>query len=247
MKRWAMLIYGIVAYLMFFGVFIYSVLFVGNLWITRTLDSDPNMATVSALGIDLLLLTLFAMQHSGMARPRFKDWMKKQIPESAERSTYVLLSNFAMIAIFAFWQPIGGSIWTVEHPFFVGAIYGVYFVGWTLLFVSTCAICHFDLFGIRQVWCYFQCKQYVPREFRVPALYSVVRHPLYVGWLIIFWATPTMTLSHLVFAAGTTFYILVAIQLEERDLIRQFGKKYLSYQKLVPMLVPRVIRSRKKV
>ena len=245
MKRWMILLYGITSYLMFFGVFLYAVLFVGNFWIPNTLDSEPRVELITAIAINLSLLVVFAIQHSGMARPAFKDWLTKFVPEPAERSTYVLMSNIAMILFYAFWQPMGGTVWAIENSFAVGAVYGMYFLGWGLLFISTCAICHFDLFGLRQVWFYFRGKKYIPYEFRIPKLYTVVRHPIYVGWLMILWAAPVMTVSHLLFAVGTTAYILVAIQLEERDLVTQFGKKYINYRKDVPMLIPGLASKKK--
>ena len=246
MKRWLILLYGVVSYLMFFGVFLYSILFVGNIWIPNTLDSEPRVELLTAIGINLALLTFFAVQHSGMARPGFKQWLTKFIPESAERSTYVLMSNVAMILVFVFWQPMGGTVWSFENAFAVGSIYGIYFLGWALLFVSTCAICHFDLFGLRQIWLNFRGQPYVPYEFRIPALYTVVRHPIYVAWLMIFWSAPVMTFSHLLFAVGTTAYILVAIQLEERDLVKHFGQEYVDYRESVPMLVPGTNRKQSK-
>ncbi|MDB4778037.1 isoprenylcysteine carboxylmethyltransferase family protein [bacterium] len=238
MKRWLVLLFGLSSYLMFLGVFLYSIVFIGNFWISHSLDGLPRMGFWPALAIDLGLLAAFAVQHSGMARSGFKEWLTRYVPEAAERSTYVLLSNVAVVLMFVLWQPLGGMVWSVENSFLAGAIYGLYSLGWLLLFISTCAICHFDLFGLRQVWLYFQERPYVPYEFRIPMLYSVVRHPLYVAWLVIFWAAPVMSLSHLVFAVGTTAYILIAIQLEERDLVGAFGQKYVNYQKSVPMIVP---------
>ena len=238
MKRWCILIYGVASYAMFFGVFLYAILFLGNFAGVRALDSQPTMDPWLALAVDFGLLMLFALQHSGMARPGFKKWLTRWIPQPAERSTYVLVSNLAMIALFVLWQPIGGYVWSLSTDWAVIAIYATYFAGWVLLFYSTCAICHFDLFGLRQVWLNFRGQPYRPYEFRVPGIYKFVRHPIYVAWLIIFWATPTMTFAHLVFAVGTTIYILAAIQLEERDLIGAFGKSYRRYQARVPMLVP---------
>ena len=238
MKRWLILLFGITSYLIFLGVFVYAVLFIGNIGLSRTLDSAPRMDLLPALAIDMGLLALFAIQHSGMARQGFKDWLTQYIPKPAERSCFVLLSNVALIILFAFWQPLGGTVWSIEHPFAVGAVYGLYFLGWLLLFVSTCAICHFDLFGLRQVWLYFRGQEYKNYEFRLPLLYTVVRHPLYVGWLTAIWAAPLMTCSHLAFALGTTAYILVAIRLEERDLVKAFGNTYVEYRKTVPMLIP---------
>lgn len=238
MKRWTILLYGIFSYLMFFGVFIYMVLFAGNILIPKSLDSEPISGFAFALTVNLLLIFAFAVQHSTMARPWFKRWLTKFIPESAERSTYVLASNIAVIMIMAFWQPMGATIWQVESTLLKSAVMSVYFLGWAVLFLSTCMICHFDLFGLRQVWTQFTGQQYSNYEFRVPFAYKYVRHPIYVGWLMIIWATPVMSIAHLVFSMGMTVYILAAIPWEENDLIATFGKKYTDYQKSVPMLVP---------
>ena len=238
MKRWLILLYGLTAYGMFLGVFLYAVLFLGNFLLPRTLDSSPVSSIWFALGVNLALLTGFAFQHSGMARPAFKKWLTQWIPEPVERSTYVLMSNIAMILLFAFWQPMGGTIWHIDESVARSAIIGLYFTGWAIVFLSTCAICHFDLFGVRQVWTYFRGQTYQHRPFKIPLPYRVVRHPLYVGWLLVIWASPMMTLAHLIFALVTTTYILVAIQLEERDLVNFFGKKYETYRSKVPMLIP---------
>ena len=243
MNRWLILIYGVFSYLIFLGVFVYAIAFVGNLWISKTLDSAPRMNLLSAMGINLLLLGFFAVQHSGMARQGFKRWLTRFVPEPAERSTYVLWSNIAMILLFAFWQPMGGMIWSFENFYLRMLIYGLYFAGWLLLLVSTFAICHFDLFGLRQVWLHFRGQPYKPYPFQIPYLYSIVRHPIYVGWLVIFWAAPVMSCSHFLFAIGTTCYILIAIQLEERDLAQHFGQEYRDYQETVPMLVPTIQNS----
>jgi protein-S-isoprenylcysteine O-methyltransferase Ste14 len=247
MKRWAILAYGVFSYALFHAVFLYAVLFIGNLFISNSLDGEPRMSLLPAILINLGLLTAFAIQHSGMARQPFKDWLTKFIPESAERSTFVLMSNVAMILLFAFWQPLGGSIWMAESQIMIVGAYALYFTGWAIVLYATFAICHFDLFGLRQVWMQFRGQPYKPHVFRIPAVYKIVRHPLYVGWLMITWATPTMTVSHLVFAIGITGYILAAIQLEERDLIRCFGSKYSQYRKSVPMLIPRFFRTAKTV
>ena len=242
MKRWTILLYGIFSYALFHGVFLYAILFIGNLFISNSLDGEPRMGIIQAILINLGLLTAFAVQHSGMARQPFKDWLTKFIPEPAERSTYVLMSNVAMILIFAFWQPMGGSIWMAESQTLIVGAYTLYFTGWAIVLYATFAICHFDLFGLRQIWMQFHGQLYAAHPFRTPAVYKIVRHPLYVGWLMVAWATPTMTVSHLIFAVGITGYILAAIQLEERDLIRHFGAKYTQYRKSVPMLIPRFSR-----
>jgi protein-S-isoprenylcysteine O-methyltransferase Ste14 len=237
-KRFSIFLYGVVSYAIFFGTFLYSVGFIGNFAVPRTLDGTPTTGFTAALIVDLGLLALFAVQHSVMARPAFKRWFTKWVPDSAERSTYVLLSSLALIALFAWWQPLGGMIWHTTDPTIRGAIWGAFAFGWLLLLVSTFLINHFDLFGLRQVWLQLSGRPYTHLAFGTPALYRLVRHPLYVGWLFIFWATPTMTLSHLVFAIATTVYILLGIQLEERDLIAHHGKSYQDYRDRVPMLIP---------
>ncbi len=241
MKRWIILLYGIFSYALFHGVFLYAILFIGNLFISNSLDGATRMNLVPAILINLVLLAAFAIQHSGMARQPFKDVLNRYIPESAERSTYVLMSNVAMILLFSFWQPLGGSIWAASSQAMIGLAYALYFAGWAIVLYSTFAICHFDLFGLRQVWMQFRGQPYQPQEFRIPAVYKIVRHPLYVGWIMVAWATPTMTASHLFFAVGITGYILAAIQLEERDLVRHFGSKYAQYRKRVPMLIPNLL------
>jgi protein-S-isoprenylcysteine O-methyltransferase Ste14 len=237
MKRLAIFSYGVASYAVFFGTFLYGIGFIGNLWVPKTMDSPRDVPFGTALLIDLALLALFAVQHSVMARPAFKRWWTRLIPEPAERSTYVLLSSLALIALFYWWQPLGGEIWNVTAPTGVGFLYGAYFAGWLLLLYTTFLINHFDLFGLRQVWLNLLGKPFTAVPFRTPWLYRQVRHPLYVGWLMIFWATPTMTLTHLVFALMTTAYILVAIQFEERDLI-DAHPEYAEYRRRVPMLLP---------
>jgi protein-S-isoprenylcysteine O-methyltransferase Ste14 len=237
-KRISIFLYGVVSYAVFFGTFLYALGFVGNFAVPRTLDGNPTSGFATALLIDLGLLGLFAVQHSVMARPAFKRWFTRLVPESAERSTYVLLSSLALIAMFAWWQPLGGTVWTVTDATVRGVLWGCFAFGWLLVLVSTFLINHFDLFGLRQVWLQLVGRPYTPLAFGTPGPYRLVRHPLYVGWLFAFWATPTMSVSHLVFAIATTGYILIAIQLEERDLIAHHGEVYAVYKERVPMLVP---------
>ena len=237
MKRALIFLYGVACYAVFFATFLYGIGFIGNLWVPKSIDSAREVGLGAALTINLGLLGLFAAQHSVMARPAFKRWWTRIVPETAERSTYVLLSSLALIALFAFWQPMGGVIWDITSPAGRNLMYGVYALGWALLLYSTFLINHFDLFGLRQVWLQLRGKPYTPVPFVTPWLYKQVRHPLYVGWLMIFWATPTMTVAHLVFAVMTTGYILVAIQFEERDLISEHPE-YIEYRKRVPMLLP---------
>lgn len=240
MSRILILAYGLFSYAMFLGVFLYAIGFLGNIYVPNSIDAEPSSSFWTALGINVGLLGLFAVQHSVMARPAFKKMWTKIVPEPAERATYVLFSNIAMIAMFALWQPMGGMVWDVAAQPWNAIIMATYFVGWGILFYATCLINHFDLFGLRQVWLHFQRKPYTRLEFREPGLYSHVRHPIYVGWLMIFWATPVMTMAHLLFCLMTTAYILIAIQLEERDLVDAIGDDYRSYRKRVPMLMPRL-------
>lgn len=237
-KRLTIFLYGVVSYAIFFATFLYAIGFIGNFGVPRTLDSTRAAGFWSALLVDLGLLGLFAVQHSVMARPAFKRWFTRVVPEPAERSTYVLASSLALIAMFAFWQPLGGAVWTVTDPSLRGVLWGAFSFGWLLVLVSTFLINHFDLFGLRQVWLQLLGRQYTSIGFRTPGPYRYVRHPLYVGWFCVFWATPTMTLSHLVFALATSGYILIGIQLEERDLVNHLGHAYRDYRERVPMLIP---------
>jgi protein-S-isoprenylcysteine O-methyltransferase Ste14 len=237
-RRITIFLYGVVSYAVFFATFLYAIGFIGNFAVPTTLDGAPTRAFMPSLLIDLGLLALFALQHSIMARPAFKRWFTRVIPESAERSTYVLASSLALIALFYAWEPLGGLVWSVEDAAARGALWGAYAFGWVLVLVATFLINHFDLFGLRQVWLQLVGRPYTHLPFGTPALYRYVRHPLYVGWLFVFWSAPVMTLSHLLFAVMTTAYILVAIQLEERDLVAHFGDEYRDYKARVPMLIP---------
>jgi methanethiol S-methyltransferase len=243
-RRLAIFAYGVAAYALFQGVCLYSVGFLGNFGVPRTLDGAPQMPFLPALLIDLGLLALFAVQHSVMARPAFKRWWTRYVPVEAERSTYVLFSNLAMIVMFTFWQPLGGQLWSLQGSVGRGVAYGIYGLGWAILLTSTFLINHFDLFGLRQVWLCLRGQAYTPLNFQVRSAYRFVRHPLYVGWLTVFWAAPDMTGTRFVFAAMTTAYILIAVRFEERDLVAEHGSSYAEYQRRVPMLIP-AIRSRK--
>jgi protein-S-isoprenylcysteine O-methyltransferase Ste14 len=239
MSRIGILAYGILSYALSLGVFVYAFCFFGGFFLPTALDGTPDTSVGTALLIDLGLLTLFAVQHSVMARPAFKRWWTHIVPESAERSTYVVASSLALIALFIHWEPIGGVLWSAAGRTRT-AIISLYAAGWLLLLYTTFLIDHFDLFGLTQVWRRFTGQSYRPPQFHTPSLYRLVRHPLYIGWLTIFWAAPTMTGAHLVFALATTIYIFVAIQLEERDLVSAFGDRYVEYRKRTPMIVPRL-------
>jgi methanethiol S-methyltransferase len=236
-KRISIFIYGVVSYALFFGSFLYAVGFIGGFGVPTGLDGEPVVPLGRALLIDTLLLGAFAIQHSVMARPAFKRWWTRIVPQAAERSTYVLLSSALLIALFAYWQPIGGVVWSVQDPIGQGVLYGVFALGWVTVLVATFLINHFDLFGLRQVWLYLVGKPYTHLSFGTPWLYRYVRHPLYVGWFMVFWATPHMSAAHLLFAVATTAYILIAIQFEERDLLK-FHPEYADYRRRVPMLIP---------
>ena len=233
--------YGLVSYAIFFGTFLYAYGFVAGVGTPTSLDRTAGPGALpwaAALLVDLALLGLFAVQHSVMARPWFKARWTRIIHPAAERSTYVLLSSVALIVLFAFWQPLGGVVWSAEHPALRAALLATMGAGWLLVLVSTFLINHFDLFGLRQVWLHLLGRPYTHLPFKTPALYRWVRHPLYVGWLIAFWVTPTMTAAHLAFAIVTTAYILAAIRWEERDLSDLHGEPYRAYRRQVPMLVP---------
>jgi protein-S-isoprenylcysteine O-methyltransferase Ste14 len=246
-KRLAVFSYGVLSYAIFFATYLYAIGFVGNFVVPRSIDGPADGDFAGSLIVDLVLLLTFALQHSVMARPAFKRWWTQFVPEPAERSTYVLFSSVALIALFAFWRPLGGMVWSVQAPAAAYALHGACAFGWLLVLTSTFLINHFDLFGLRQVWLYLNGVPYRHIGFRTPGPYRLVRHPLYVGWLFAFWATPVMTVTHLLFAIATTGYILVAIQFEERDLVDSLGEPYRSYRQRVPMLIPFLGRKRESV
>lgn len=238
MKRVLVFLYGVIAYAFFVGTFLYAGGFVGNFFVPKSIDSTPTAPLATALLINAALLGLFAVQHSVMARQGFKKWITRFIPKAAERSTFVMATCVCLVLMFWQWQPIGGVIWDVQNPVGRAVLYGLFAFGFALVLITTFLINHFDLFGLRQVWLYLRGKEYRPVGFVMPIVYKHVRHPLYLGFLFAFWATPTMTIAHLVFALATTGYILIAIQLEERDLVREHGDRYASYRRQVPMLIP---------
>jgi methanethiol S-methyltransferase len=237
LKRSIVFLYGLGCYAVFLGTYLYAIGFVANLLVPHSIDAPLAGNLANSLVIDLALLLGFALQHSVMARKGFKHWLTRFIPEPAERSTYVLASSLALIALFAFWRPLGGTVWSVKEPVLAAVLYGLCAFGWLLVLATTFLINHFDLFGLRQVSLYLISTPYRPIGFRTPGPYRLVRHPLYVGWLLAFWSTPTMTAAHLLFAIATTGYILVAIRLEERDLIASLGEAYRDYRRHVPMLI----------
>jgi methanethiol S-methyltransferase len=241
MFRAAIFAYGAAAYVTFLAVFLYAIGFIGNFSVPKTLDAKPSTPWQTALLLDAALLALFAVQHSVMARKSFKRMLTRIIPQPAERSTFVLASNAALALLFWLWQPLGGSVWRIESGGGRALMYTSYGFGWALVLVATFVINHFDLFGLRQVWRELQNKPQTALRFTAPLVYRIVRHPLYVGWLFVFWSTPDMTITHLFFAAMTTGYILVAIQFEERDLVKDHPE-YAVYRRQVPMLVPRITR-----
>jgi protein-S-isoprenylcysteine O-methyltransferase Ste14 len=231
---------------MFLGVFLYGVGFVGGFLTPTSLDGSvaggveelQPEALAKAVLINLALVAVFGLQHSVMARPAFKRWFTRWIPEPMERSTYVLATNLALGLLYWQWRPMGGLVWHIEETWARSVLWSLFAIGWLTVLVTTFLINHFDLFGLRQVWLYFRGRPYTPLPFVTPWPYLIVRHPLYVGWLMAFWATPTMTIAHLLFAGTLTVYILMAIRLEERDLMT-FHRAYADYRRRVPMLIPR--------
>jgi protein-S-isoprenylcysteine O-methyltransferase Ste14 len=238
MSRTLALAYGVASYLVFLAVFLYAVGFVGNLVVPKSIDSGPPGPIPASALVDTLLLLLFAVPHSVMARPAFKRWWTRLIPPPVERSTYVLVASLTLALVFWHWRPIPGRVWDLTGPVGRWLMAAVFWLGWAVVLVSTFLIDHLDFFGLRQVSPYASGREYNPPAFRTGGLYRHVRHPLMLGFLLAFWATPAMTRGHLLFAVATTAYILVALRLEERDLVGFHGERYRAYQKQVGMLFP---------
>ena len=236
-KRHAVL-YGTVCYIVFFVTFLYAIGFTGNLVVPKGIDAGVVGPIGSAIIVNVILMGLFAIQHSVMARPGFKRWWTRFVPEPVERSTYVLLASLLLLLLYWQWQPMTDPVWNVTDPAWSAVLWAVFAIGWLVVLLSTFMIGHFDLFGLKQVLMNLRNVPPVAPVFKCPGFYKLVRHPIMVGFIIAFWATPVMTTGHMLFAVVTTAYILIAIQLEERDLIDMLGQAYLDYRKRVPSLVP---------
>ena len=237
MNRWGSLSLGVMSYLLFVVTVAYAIAFFGNIFVGRTIDAAAGIPLGAALPVNLGLLLLFALQHSGMARPGFKRWLARMIPTTLTRSLYVLMSSATLIAIMVLWQPLGGVVWSIDLPLARKAVMIGYFLGWALMIWSTFLLDHLELFGLRQTWCAFRGQKCVGPAFATPAAYKFVRHPIYAGWLVIVWASPVMTVSHLLLAVGMTAYTLLGIRLEEAELVKRLPY-YDQYRRKVPMLLP---------
>ncbi len=231
-------VYGLVSYLVFFCTFLYAMGFTGNLWVPKSIDSGEPGSVILALVVNTLLLAVFAVQHSVMARKGFKQKWTEYVPKEIERSTYVLLASLALILMFSSWRPIGGVIWDFSDSGLGTLFWILFIVGWLTVLASTFMINHFELFGLNQVYAHLRGESLPDLSFRTPYLYNYVRHPIYLGFILAFWATPVMTSGHLLFALGATGYIMVGIFLEEKDLIAAYGDQYREYKRKVSMLIP---------
>jgi protein-S-isoprenylcysteine O-methyltransferase Ste14 len=243
MSRATTLLFAIVAYAIFFATFLYLICFVGNLpLVPQTVDVGTQAPVAMAVVIDVALIALFGVQHSVMARQGFKKWWTRVVPKPAERSVYVLMASAVLIVLMAFWRPIDTVVWSIANPLVANAIWAIFWIGWGMVLLSTFLINHFELFGLQQAWFNMRGREAAAPKFHQPMLYKWVRHPLYLGFFLAFWATPQMTVGHLLLAAGVSVYMLIAIRYEERDLVDYFGKDYEDYQANVGMLTPRFKR-----
>jgi protein-S-isoprenylcysteine O-methyltransferase Ste14 len=231
-------LYGMASYLVFFGTILYAIGFVMGLVVPKSIDTGTNTSVIEAVVINMLLLALFAVQHSVMARQGFKTWWTQYIPKPVERSTYVLLASLCLLLLFWQWRPMPAVVWQVEDPHMAVTVALISFAGWIIVFTSTFMINHFELFGLSQVANHLADRQAPAASFYTPLLYKFVRHPIYLGFIVAFWAAPVMTVGHLLFAAVTTIYILLGIYLEEKDLVAMFGDQYREYRRRVSMLIP---------
>ena len=237
------LFYGLVCYLIFLVAFVYAIGFTGNFFVPKGIDGGVEGPLILSIIINVALMGLFAVQHSVMARPGFKKWWTTYVPLPIERSTYVLLASLILLLLYYFWQPLTGTVWSVTSPALRNVIWAIFALGWGVVLLSTFMIGHFDLFGLQQVLFHKQGKKTPESKFKEPGFYKFIRHPIMTGFIIAFWATPDMTMGHLLFAAVTTAYILISIQLEERDLIALLGNAYVNYRERVPALIPFIKRS----
>ena len=243
MSRAATLLFAIVAYAIFFATFLYLIVFVGDFSFARiTVDEGPPGPVAAAAAIDIALIALFGIQHSVMARQGFKKWWTRVIPKPAERSVYVLMASAVLIVLMTLWRPIPSAIWDIANPLAANAIWGLFWIVWGMVLLSTFLINHFELFGLQQAWLNMQGREAEPPKFHQPLLYKWVRHPLYLGFFLAFWAAPEMTAGHLLLAVGVSIYMLIAIRYEERDLVDMFGQDYENYRRDVGMLTPRFRR-----
>ena len=245
MSRAAALVFAIACYAIFFATFLYLIVFVGDFtFAAKTVDAGPHAPTVVAAIVDLILISLFGLQHSAMARPAFKRWWTRIVPPQMERSVYVLSASIMLIILFVGWRPIDAIVWNVTNPAFSSILWLLFWAGWLTVLISTFLINHFELFGLQQAWVHVRGRQEQAPQMREPSLYRFVRHPMMLGFFFAFWAAPEMTAGHLLLALGMSAYILVALRYEERDLVGLFGDDYENYRGRVGMLVPKFGRGR---